>query len=534
MAEKQIDKISGKRVINESGFTHAGDYMVFHDDDFKYRGNDDETLGLRNLSLYQDGYAPGVTIKTKNQYMDDMGNKRRYFQDEEPDKFIYPNRKEHDTESPYYGQRRYSLDLNDDPNDNGEDSHTRKGAWYALRERQQKFQNLLKQASAELRSAGEKNVFPSEKIFAFYCNLLYYITSAKYDIVRRLSMHPKYLEATIRKIYMAAHNQNRKDRNLQSPFLMEWFRGLLDAGYESLDKLADECMGVSDKFEKAFENLENEWRGMRRGLSYFSRRSKKAASAEETLKNLVWDIEAIRSMMDAPVTAANHQGDNRQKGENPNPKLGVFADNEFSIRQAAYNQTRNTLYGNASVSNFMMHESKTNKNMKNTIKLKESDLRNIVKNAVVNVLNESMAADAAKRVIKEISINTLDNAERKSGGWDGYTRLYKDAGYGSRVHKAIDDIEEELWYYAYKTGSGQAKKLLTYLDPLRDFFNRKGKQAANFTDAREDESNAAEKELGAKAKAMFNKDIDELSGEEFDAVLSKCSPRTQEYAKIFW
>ena len=177
---------------------------------------------------------------------------------------------------------------------------------------------------------------------------------------------------------------------------------------------------------------------------------------------------------------------------------------------------------------------KESRNMKSTIKLKESDLRNIVKNAVIGVLNESMAADAAKRVIKEISINTLDNAERKSGGWDGYTRLYKDAGYGSRVHKAIDEIEEVLQYYAYKLENGQAKKLLTYLDPLRDFFNRKGKQAANFTDAREDERNAAEKELLAKAKEMFNKDIPELSDEEYLAVLSKCSPRTQEYAKVFW
>ena len=158
---------------------------------------------------------------------------------------------------------------------------------------------------------------------------------------------------------------------------------------------------------------------------------------------------------------------------------------------------------------------------KQTVTLNESALRQII-------------SESVKKVVKEISIKTLDNAERKSGGWDAYTRLNKDAGYGSEIHKAIEMIESELEYYAYDLNNGQAKKLISYLDPIKNFFNRKGKQAGKFTDAREDETNAAEKEIEAKAKEMFNKRSSELSEEECETVLNNCSPRTQEYAEIFY
>ncbi len=156
-----------------------------------------------------------------------------------------------------------------------------------------------------------------------------------------------------------------------------------------------------------------------------------------------------------------------------------------------------------------------------TVTLNESTLRQII-------------SESIKKVVKEISIKTLDNAEEKSGGWDTYTRLNKDAGYGSEVHKAIETIESELEYYAYDLNNGQAKKLISYLDPIKNFFNRKGKQAMNFTGAREDEGDAADKEIEAKAKEMFNKRGSELSEEEYETVINNCSPRTQEYAETFY
>lgn len=158
---------------------------------------------------------------------------------------------------------------------------------------------------------------------------------------------------------------------------------------------------------------------------------------------------------------------------------------------------------------------------KKVIKINESILRQIV-------------SESVKKVVKEISIKTLDNAERKSGGWEDYTWLNKNAGYGSELHKAIDTIEENLEYYAYKLNNRQAQELLRYIDPIRNFFNRKGEQARNFTDARENESIAAKEEFEAKAKEMFNKSGNELSEEEFEAVLNNCSPRTQEYAETFY
>ena len=153
--------------------------------------------------------------------------------------------------------------------------------------------------------------------------------------------------------------------------------------------------------------------------------------------------------------------------------------------------------------------------------INESDLRKIV-------------AESVKNVVKEISLKTLDNAERKSGGWEDYTWLNKNVGYDSELHKAIDTIEENLEYYAYKLNNVQAQELLRYIDPIRNFFNRKGEQARNFTSAREDERNVAEEEIESKSKEMFNKSSNELNDEEFEAVFSKCSPRTQEYIETFW
>lgn len=157
---------------------------------------------------------------------------------------------------------------------------------------------------------------------------------------------------------------------------------------------------------------------------------------------------------------------------------------------------------------------------KNIVKLNESQLHQVI-------------AESVKRVVNEISLKTLDNAHQKSGGWNTYTYLKKDAGYGSRVYEAIRTIEDELEYYASKVNNRQAKELLSYLDPIRDFFNRKGEQALNFESSVEDEQSAAEREFETKSKEMFNKSVRELSDEEYDSVLSNCSPRTREYVDVF-
>ena len=158
---------------------------------------------------------------------------------------------------------------------------------------------------------------------------------------------------------------------------------------------------------------------------------------------------------------------------------------------------------------------------KNVVRINEGQLKKIV-------------VESVKSVVKEISLRTIDNAERKSGGYESYRNLNNKSGFGSRVHDAIGVIENELEYYANSLHNGQARKLISYLDPIRDFFNRKGEQASNFTDAREDERNAAEGEFDAKAREMFNKNHRALSDEEYEAVLRSCSPRTQEYAEIYF
>jgi hypothetical protein len=120
--------------------------------------------------------------------------------------------------------------------------------------------------------------------------------------------------------------------------------------------------------------------------------------------------------------------------------------------------------------------------MKKIVRLTENDLHNIVK-------------ESTKRIISEISWLKSDSAAGKSEYLDNSDEILKN----------IKEIREYLENYIYNddnsinsytlgntnwkgtfTGSGQARKMLTYLEMIENFVLRKQKQRTNLTNLNDD------------------------------------------------
>ena len=120
--------------------------------------------------------------------------------------------------------------------------------------------------------------------------------------------------------------------------------------------------------------------------------------------------------------------------------------------------------------------------MKKIVRLTENDLHKIVK-------------ESTKRIISEISWLKSDSAAGKSEYLDN----------SDEILKSIKEIREYLENYVYNddnsinsytlgntnwkgtsTGSGQARKMLTYLGMIENFVLRKQKQRTNLTNLNDD------------------------------------------------
>jgi hypothetical protein len=123
--------------------------------------------------------------------------------------------------------------------------------------------------------------------------------------------------------------------------------------------------------------------------------------------------------------------------------------------------------------NFKLDESR--RMNKKLIRLTESDLHRIIK-------------ESAKKVISEISWQKSDSAVGKSEYFDWSSDVLKD------IKEIRDYLEnyasnDDDWFNSQEvgstswqgssTGSGQAKKMLSYLDMIEKFVLRKQKQASN-------------------------------------------------------
>lgn len=386
LTETQLNKISAGKIINESGFTDDGDYMFYHDNDFKYHWNGNEPVD--RIGIYQDGYERG-SKRVDNLHKNPETGEMEYY-DEKGPKQVSITRKEYNRNSPQYGQGKYTLDLNDDPRDDEEDAYTRKGAWYATNDYRRRFEGVAARALSSILAAGGDPPKELSSIIDIYSMLIYHLTSLKYSLSRKLSIHPKYIEAILREIKPRFGSKNSK-QNLSKDVTStgdNWYQFLLENGYESVDKLADICLGISDQYESILDEFKPKVKKTLNLWRPFYNVSEQTRGVYNQMYDLLKEIYALEKMLNAPITAANHQGDGMEQGA-PKPNVGTMADKEYNLNQGIYNATRNTLYGNTKISDISMHESKTNKNMKkNTIKLNENQLRQIVAESVKKVLTE--------------------------------------------------------------------------------------------------------------------------------------------------
>lgn len=115
--------------------------------------------------------------------------------------------------------------------------------------------------------------------------------------------------------------------------------------------------------------------------------------------------------------------------------------------------------------------------MKKTIKINESQIRNIIR----NVLNEIGSATIDRALRNSPEINRNDDAFKNRSipfDWD-----YPTAANGIRYIKEVLDAYEES-YHGY--GDAQVKRCQVYLKYITDFLRRKSKQQGNLSKGYED------------------------------------------------
>lgn len=113
-------------------------------------------------------------------------------------------------------------------------------------------------------------------------------------------------------------------------------------------------------------------------------------------------------------------------------------------------------------------------------------MRKITEQQLRGIINESI-----KKCLNEISFDKLEKADF-------------DAGLDNDVEKSLDKIQHQLEYFS---NSLQAKKCLEYLEYIKAFIIRKGKQKENFTDAVYDREKAYRDKLQQLFRKRYNRNL---------------------------
>ena len=187
LAESVVEKI-----LKESDDDRLA---MYGPDDFKFNGpNYDGTSKTMKGSTSSYTGAKRVANLHKNQ---ETGEQELYDDSPNAPKFVNPRAVEYDKNSPFYGKKKYELNLNDDPEaeDNDEEYYKKTGAWTGTEEMSRKFINyFLADAVAQLKAKGADNLIDVNKMSNIYRQSASVLQGAKNDAAEILGTSPEMIE----------------------------------------------------------------------------------------------------------------------------------------------------------------------------------------------------------------------------------------------------------------------------------------------------------------------------------------------------
>lgn len=206
---KNLDVIAesvAKSLLKEDGFDagtnkgEEGDRYFKHDSDFRFKGPDySSSKNKKAIDNSLSNYMAGEGNRKPNLHKNkETGEAELYDESPNAPKFVNPFRKELDKNSPNYGENKYGLNMNDDPNDDDTDFEKRHGAWENTTDVRRKFSNyFLLNGLKDLIDAGadpKKMVALGDKISKSFEHGVYVLQRAKNAAAQDLGISPRMIE----------------------------------------------------------------------------------------------------------------------------------------------------------------------------------------------------------------------------------------------------------------------------------------------------------------------------------------------------
>ena len=203
---KNLDLLAesiASELLKEDGYDRGqrggdeGDRYFKYDSDFRFKGPKGDNNKGREVAKGLSRYMASETNREKNLHKNKETGEMEYT-DDAPDAptYINPYRVEYDKTSPYYGENKYGLNLNDDPKDDEDDAETRQGAWETTKDVSRKFQNaFLAQGAAEMFNAGaDIDSIDVDKIAQTFRHGVFILQKAKNSAAEELGIGPRMIE----------------------------------------------------------------------------------------------------------------------------------------------------------------------------------------------------------------------------------------------------------------------------------------------------------------------------------------------------
>ena len=200
VVKEAVDSVIRKKnldVIAESVVTELlkedGEKQYKHDSEFRFQGPD--YSASKNKKMLDGGlsnYMAPEGKRVKNLHLNPETKEMEYYDDTPgAPQWVNVGRKEYDKNSPYYGQNKYGLNLNDTSDD-----ETQQGAWETTGDVSRKFQNyFLSQGVGEMIAAGAGlDDVDADKIGQTFRHGVFVLQKAKNALAQELGISPRMIE----------------------------------------------------------------------------------------------------------------------------------------------------------------------------------------------------------------------------------------------------------------------------------------------------------------------------------------------------